>query len=851
MALSPEKLGNNHQSESFTSESATHTSTTAPQLEALLDLLWELNIAQSGNSSDSELSLLPQAEKNTEAILENLQNLILESGSEVSDFVSASLDQNSSEPSLEASVAAVDNQDLETTNELVEPLLVPSQNPEMEEKFPIVKAETNTLETKDNLLQTFPPLPQNQAEIKENNSDSEKFSNSLAVLQSLLIQSNTEQAYSESLPLSLPTVEIVDHHSQQPQQLNETELSQLHYLIATLQQKLELIEHQVYEPTDLINPLLPLITELLNLKVTESREGIFNYIVPIIDEIIQRRIQQDKLAISTVLGTILPTAISQQISDSPDEIAKAIAPEIGAAIQEQIRLERDSISQALAPEMGKAIKAQIELERDAMVDALYPVIGDTISKYMAEAIRSINKQVETSLSPEGIQRKIRAKIQGVSEAELILQEAMPSSVQAIFLIQKNSGLVIAQAQQSEAQELDADMLAGMLTAIRSFANECIAQSGNISELNEIDYGNSKLILEVAGYCYLAVVIQGEPSTQLIRKLRKTFATIIQNYGQSIEAFEGDPETVPATVQQLLEGLTATPSTTKEKPANSPPILVKLGIGLLLIIGVPWGIYQYQNGVDHQIEVETASALYSAPELSVYRLTPKVHRGTLTLTGRVPNQYLRSKAAQITQIVAPTQKLRNAIITVDVPPDPELTAGEVKRVQSVLNQKEGVAISANYQAGKVNVEGTVAEVADAKKITQAFEQVPGVRSVVSTIQLQPQLFTTRIYFEAGSTQLEFKDINQIMAIQRFLNQYPETHLKIIGHSDNVGNVLSNQQLALKRAIAIKDVLQAQGIAPWRLHVSGTTNLPPGVNPDQPLDLSRCVRFELFNPLEHTQ
>jgi outer membrane protein OmpA-like peptidoglycan-associated protein len=163
----------------------------------------------------------------------------------------------------------------------------------------------------------------------------------------------------------------------------------------------------------------------------------------------------------------------------------------------------------------------------------------------------------------------------------------------------------------------------------------------------------------------------------------------------------------------------------------------------------------------------------------------------------------------------------------------------------------VAISANYKAGKVNVEGTIAEVADAKKITHAFEQVPGVASVVSTIQLQPQLFTTRIYFEAGSTQLEFKDINQIMAIQRFLNQYPETHLKIIGHSDNVGNVLSNQQLALRRAIAIKEVLQAQGIAPWRLHVSGTTNLPPGVNPDQPLDLSRCVRFELFIPLEHTQ
>ena len=43
-----------------------------------------------------------------------------------------------------------------------------------------------------------------------------------------------------------------------------------------------------------------------------------------------------------------------------------------------------------------------------MVDALYPVIGNTIAKYMAEAVRDINRKVENTLSFEGIRRKVRA-----------------------------------------------------------------------------------------------------------------------------------------------------------------------------------------------------------------------------------------------------------------------------------------------------------------------------------------------------------------------------------------------------------------------------------------------------------
>ena len=200
------------------------------------------------------------------------------------------------------------------------------------------------------------------------------------------------------------------------------------------------------------------------------------------------------------MGRVLPAAISEHIKEDPEDIAEAIAPAMGKAIQEQVRLEADS-----------------------MVEALYPVIGTTVSKYMVEVVKSINDRVENALSFQGFSRKLRARMQGVSEAELILQESLPFRIRAIFLIHKGSGLIVADVQPSGSERLESDMVGGMLTAIRSFANDCMNQAGKSAELNEIEYDDFSIVLEVAGYCYLAIVLQGRPPKDFANKTRATFS----------------------------------------------------------------------------------------------------------------------------------------------------------------------------------------------------------------------------------------------------------------------------------------------------------------------------------------
>ncbi|BAU66879.1 hypothetical protein STA3757_42850 [Stanieria sp. NIES-3757] len=621
----------------------------------------------------------------------------------------------------------------------------------------------------------------------------------------------------------------------------ETEIQQS---IVKLEQQIISNQSEVKEIADSLNSLLPLISELLRFQLKNSQESILEALVPVIDRVIKQRSRKDPQSMAEAIAEILPNAITQKIKIEPQTIAKAIAPEIAHSITEQIRLDRNAISKALGSEMGRAIKSQIELEKDAMVDALYPVIGNTISKYMVEVIKSINEKVENTLSLDGIKRKIRAKLRGVSEAELILSEAIDCQIQAIFLIHKASGLIIREIQPHTEYHLEADLVAGMLTAIRSFANDCMASD---SELDLIDYGNFQIAIEVAGYCYLAIVIKGNPSKQYREKIRNILSLIVLQCSDEIREYNGDPRTIPnsidASLQQLIEV-----NDSSEK-SGSPKTLLWLIVILLSGILIPWGTIHYRSQVANRFEQKTAIALDAAPELSVYRLTPTVAKGKLTLVGRVPNERLRTQAEAIASKIAQEAnlELNNQIVAVNIPPDLSLTAQEVQRVTNLVNQLPDVAIQSRYQATTVTVSGFVLDQRQLPLLPTAFRQIPGVDTVVINTSKQLPTIDTQVYFELGVSQLKSDETySKIKNVKNFLKQYPQLNLRLTGYSDRLGSRSKNQQLSEERASNVKAALVAQGVDPKRLEVTFSLDYPPNITKDDPIWLSRCVQFEPLMP-----
>ena len=512
-------------------------------------------------------------------------------------------------------------------------------------------------------------------------------------------------------------------------------------------------------------------------------------------------------------------------------MSSVLAPVVTQAIAQQIQNSPHEVADVLAPEMAAAIRKQVKLKSDAMVDALYPVIGSTISTAIAETMREINTKVEKAFSPEAIARKIRARIQGVSDAELLLAETMPFKVRAIFLIHKSTGLLIAEVQQSGQQALEPEMIAGMLTAIRSFVGEYLSQSDHTSEIDEINYGNSKISLEVAGSCYLATVIDGEPTKSYRQQLRKTFSQIIQDYGDVIEVYTGDPQTIPEDITLALQDTI----TMASKPLRKgPPMLGVLASLLLGAIAIPWGIGFYHN----QVEVKVEKALFATPELSVYPLEAQLGWRKLKLEGRVPDEGLRSQAEKIANSVIPKLAIENNIISVELPQLPSQVAINVATIQTILNQREDININSQYQGDGVEVTGSVLYPRDLRNISQIFSQVPGVRSVINTVQVKPLTLPIKIYFRSYSSQLEEIDLTaKISPIKEILNIYPDTKVTIIGYSDPDEEV--SVDLAWRRAEAVKNALESVGINSSSLEVRGENRLPPKVSKNAPSWLRRTV------------
>ncbi|MFQ3680179.1 MAG: OmpA family protein [Pseudanabaenaceae cyanobacterium] len=604
--------------------------------------------------------------------------------------------------------------------------------------------------------------------------------------------------------------------------------------LAELRQWVDNIAQHIVEPDKFIELLLPVIGELLNRKVVVAQEEVCTALVPIIDRLIWQRGQQDKEAMSAVLAELVPDAIAWEIQNSPETIAKAIAPEIALAIQEQIRLDPDAVAEALAPQIGAAIQQQIALERDAMVDALYPVIGSTIAKYFAEAIRSINEKLENAFSLEGLRRKVRARMQGVSEAELIFKESSPFQVRALFLIHKMSGLVIGEAQRENI--LEGDMVAGMLTAIRSFANDCIARTGDVKELDRIDYGNSQILLEVAGYCYLAAAVDGDPPPEFLERLRRLLGRWVLKYGKFISTFDGDREHVPLEILQGLAELCGFQAKPRRRKLWVWPSV--LWICSLAFVG-GWGWRSWQH---HQIETRlhrVRQALADRPELALYRLEPEVRGNQLVLRGRLPTVSLQKQAIAAATLAVPEWPIANQLQVVPAPVPPEQTAAEVKRLATTLAQWRRFNLTATFRSGQVILSGTAPTRQDLLEATEAFARIPGVQYVTNQAIAGTQRLDMAIFFPVDSSALVGDSLDKIRAVRDLLQKFPEQHLRLIGYSDGTGSAQRNRDLALARATVVREVLIAQGIAAQRLQIGA---VPQSEGP--PRWQERRVEFELF-------
>lgn len=272
----------------------------------------------------------------------------------------------------------------------------------------------------------------------------------------------------------------------------------------------------------------------------------------------------------------------------PGPLVDKISPVIAEVLEDQIKNSGDEIAQAIAPVMGEAIRRQVYSAREDIIDALYPVIGQTINRAVAESLRDLARNVDQlvrqRVGPQAMVKRWRAQAQGVSRSDYTMRESMPFQVREIFLIHRESGLLIHHLTGDPETPPDRDLVSGMLTAIRDFAREALgdAESG---ELADIAYETQTILLEAGGAAFLAVVIDGVEPTGFRQAMRDALIALQEERYDSLRNYDGDNERLAPAAEHILQPLFS--YTPHEKPREPLSFSQRIVLILLfLLVSLP-------------------------------------------------------------------------------------------------------------------------------------------------------------------------------------------------------------------------------------------------------------------------
>ncbi len=189
--------------------------------------------------------------------------------------------------------------------------------------------------------------------------------------------------------------------------------------------------------------------------------------------------------------------------NQPHELAQKIDPLIDSKIKKLV----DDMPKKLSPVITSALKAEIKNSQDAVVEALFPIIGKLIKKYIAHEIKLLNEQINAQLkkafSFKNFFKSIFRKKDMGSE---IIANSNQASVLQIFVIEKASGILVAKYAKEEFDTMDDDLIAGMLTAIKSFVEDAFKMGGQ--NLETIVYELYTLHIQSFHNYYVAAVVSG-------------------------------------------------------------------------------------------------------------------------------------------------------------------------------------------------------------------------------------------------------------------------------------------------------------------------------------------------------
>jgi outer membrane protein OmpA-like peptidoglycan-associated protein len=541
--------------------------------------------------------------------------------------------------------------------------------------------------------------------------------------------------------------------------------------------------------------------------------------------------------------------ICQKIDDF-----KVTSEDVSQTLPEAILLcsQEDSLlGEAMISTVEDAIQGSIKKDINILSETIFPIIGPatrkSVSKALDEMVQSFNQTLEHSLSPQSFKWRLEAKRTGKSFAEIILLRTLVYRVEQIFLIHKQSGLLLQHILASQVAAQDPDLVSAMLTAIQDFVKDSfsVRQSDGLQSL---EFGDLTIWIEEGPSAVIAGIIRGNAPLDLRSVFQDAVEKIHFKVSPLLRNFDGDTqpfESVKPYLEACLE------SQYKNQKATNYNYLWSF-LAAVGIIASVWTFFSIKQQLRWNAFL---SKLKSEPGLVI--LENKKQQGKYFISGmRDPlgkdiNSLLRENNFQPQEVITQWKPYISL--------EPQLIA---KRAYLQLNPPKNVTLEVD-ENGVLYAIGSAPQqwILDMRKqavmisgISKYDDTKLANFDITQLLSYQKQIEESMLFFGEGTTELlpgedaklktKLLEIQKILEISTFLNK--QLHIQIIGHTNTKGTEKRNIILSQLRAEKIFSYMTSQGIDSRLFKVIGA-GASEQINPEsfQNKDESnRRVSFKMF-------
>ena len=507
------------------------------------------------------------------------------------------------------------------------------------------------------------------------------------------------------------------------------------------------------------------------------------------------------------------------------------------------------LAAALTPTVEESLRSAIQKNRATLAEVLFPIMGPAIRKAITESLRSLlqslNEILEHSFSWQSLQWRLEARRTKRPFAEIVLIHSLIYRVEQVFLIHRETGLLLEQVVNEPSLLPDADLVSSMLTAIKDFMGD-LFHAHEQNALETIQFGEFTLWIEEGPQAILAAVIKGTAPEKIRSEFRESLELIHLDQGEALSSFQGDTAPFEAARPHLEDCLLKEFQPGKKKTSPLVPIL--LG-GLLLLVGV-WVTFTL---LDHWRWSDFVTKLRSQPGIVVTSTGKK--QGKYLVTG------LRDPLAVEPQVILTQNGFEPDAVVFQWQPfqslDPSFT---LKRIKKFLDPPSTVAL--RLKNGTLHASGSAPQqwIVEARKLVRAIPGVEAYRdndlsdaTLVELKALTSKVDQLNVLFTSADSEIKPEQQAQLLALAKDIRKLQAlapsagrtVRIKIIGHSDKSGSKEKNKELSQARALQIKSFLLAKGISPRILSILGAGTSQPRVaeRTERAKEMNRRVSFQV--------